>query len=1020
MSHVSNNRESRPDDKAAALQRKAAEPTSQFTVGADPLQRVADASSRHAEGYVLQRMASNGAGRELPDGLRSGVESLSGQSMAGVRVHYNSPAPAQLQALAYAKGNDIHLGPGQAKHLPHEAWHVAQQKQGRVKPTTSVGGQAVNDSGALEREADVMGGRAIQFKSAAVTLQPKESEPGGVIQAKTGNIKELGNVNALEEKTRTPITQSISSYNALPKGDEDHLGQVQLLKNIIAGAQPLYINAVTKVTKQKETLELTQANDETKKEGAKKALTKQQEAFNKLDAKAKKGDVAKDIQTKIQQLTKQVSTLDKAISDRKTTITEKENEAKQLTDTASDLLDNHTLEFNAVEHQMKPEQVAKYVASKKLTESSGRKVSKTTGRKGINRKLAAYAADTDYANSYTHLLSISTQVTKMRNQYLATLTKLQAKNQAAPSTKYQAGIDDYTNRIAELDELSGVITLAASKVTGPAMGTGGFESTGRMESLAEGADTFLEVAGGLSDFDDDDAKKVGNMFSEKDKVVNDEGEKEAPNIFSSTKSRAAIGLVGGVGGAMGELLSIRGTIQEWKDLNHAERAYLVTGHLVRLGEGAATIGEKANTIRTNSTDGGVTEQLGKYSNIFGGVGTAISGLRDAIVGFIAVYRAAAEYRQTGENLWEIPLLAGQTLAKMGSAVAQSVQSFYDAFGSVPGALAKSVPGLGIAMNIISIFRNIYNMYTSGKYIKMLRKESADMRISKADKKQAKATLSGAAYDEAYRAPLAKSLGIKYADLKLMTQKEKRGVLGGVGQSSFLRFSPYVMAKIDAWSAKGQNGPVKIPLGPNREVILTAEQARKILRYELVSKTEEINLKRQRKGGLDMAADFAGLAANISKLTGVGALPALIIDGSVAALQGTHTGAKLAQRAYRNKQAKKNLKAARKGGALKAGEGYESFKHQADYAKYFHSAGDESTAQKDREYRRHTRTLFDMMTDLPKVTTMSPRTDIEAAQAELGTIKKLFSAAGAEWRIISGASPIKEKFDHVVEALKSGR
>jgi hypothetical protein len=25
--------------------------------------------------------------------------------------------------------------PGQEQHLPHEAWHVVQQKQGRVKPT---------------------------------------------------------------------------------------------------------------------------------------------------------------------------------------------------------------------------------------------------------------------------------------------------------------------------------------------------------------------------------------------------------------------------------------------------------------------------------------------------------------------------------------------------------------------------------------------------------------------------------------------------------------------------------------------------------------------------------------------------------------------------------------------------------------------------------------------------------------------------------------------------------------------
>lgn len=74
----------------------------------------------------------------LPDNLKAGVENLSGLSMDHVKVHYNSDKPAQLQAHAYAQGNDIHVAPGQEKHLPHEAWHIVQQAQGRVKPTTSV------------------------------------------------------------------------------------------------------------------------------------------------------------------------------------------------------------------------------------------------------------------------------------------------------------------------------------------------------------------------------------------------------------------------------------------------------------------------------------------------------------------------------------------------------------------------------------------------------------------------------------------------------------------------------------------------------------------------------------------------------------------------------------------------------------------------------------------------------------------------------------------------------------------
>ncbi len=96
----------------------------------------------------------------LPDNLKSGVEQLSGTDMSDVKVHYNSERPAQLNALAYAQGNDIHVGPGQEQHLPHEAWHVAQQRQGRVSPTKTVNGQPVNDNNSLEKEADVMGAKA--------------------------------------------------------------------------------------------------------------------------------------------------------------------------------------------------------------------------------------------------------------------------------------------------------------------------------------------------------------------------------------------------------------------------------------------------------------------------------------------------------------------------------------------------------------------------------------------------------------------------------------------------------------------------------------------------------------------------------------------------------------------------------------------------------------------------------------------------------------------------------------------
>jgi hypothetical protein len=90
------------------------------------------------QGKLVQRQSeerrAQAATGGLPDDLRAGVEALSGIAMDGVRVHYDSPKPAQLAAHAYAQGSEIHLAPAQEQHLPHEAWHVVQQSQGTGRP----------------------------------------------------------------------------------------------------------------------------------------------------------------------------------------------------------------------------------------------------------------------------------------------------------------------------------------------------------------------------------------------------------------------------------------------------------------------------------------------------------------------------------------------------------------------------------------------------------------------------------------------------------------------------------------------------------------------------------------------------------------------------------------------------------------------------------------------------------------------------------------------------------------------
>ncbi|MBB6238528.1 hypothetical protein HDC90_003167 [Pedobacter sp. AK013] len=98
--------------------------------------------------------------KKLPDNLKNGIEALSGISMDDVNIHYNSDKPAQLAASAYAQGTDIQIAPGQQGHLPHEAWHVVQQKKGKVKPTAQLKPNAIINDAGLEKKANEMGSKA--------------------------------------------------------------------------------------------------------------------------------------------------------------------------------------------------------------------------------------------------------------------------------------------------------------------------------------------------------------------------------------------------------------------------------------------------------------------------------------------------------------------------------------------------------------------------------------------------------------------------------------------------------------------------------------------------------------------------------------------------------------------------------------------------------------------------------------------------------------------------------------------
>ena len=203
------------------VQRQGPEEEEELMQGKFTVQRAELEDEELIQGKFAAQRSENKTG--LPDDLKAGIEDLSGLSLDNVRVYSNSAKPAAVGAHAYTQGTDIHMAPGQMKHLPHEAWHVVQQMQGRVKPTMRMKGKSINNDNSLEKEADVKGGAAIQ-----ASMKGLQGEP----TAHTGSGETNSRVIPLFTSTVKPvfIRKVKGDYIIQRNGDGGGVG-----KNILKG-----------------------------------------------------------------------------------------------------------------------------------------------------------------------------------------------------------------------------------------------------------------------------------------------------------------------------------------------------------------------------------------------------------------------------------------------------------------------------------------------------------------------------------------------------------------------------------------------------------------------------------------------------------------------------------------------------------------------------------------------------------------------------------------------------------------
>jgi hypothetical protein len=146
-----------------------------------PTSTLAIRASANAEpaSRFTSRMPEWIGGQPLPEQLRWVLEQLSGYDLSDVRVYRDSPWPARVSARAFTLGSDVHLSSGAEEALEHQAWHVVQQKQGRVRAigtvSLDVGVVGLNGEETLEREAEAMGRMARSLVRCDVHLRERAS-----------------------------------------------------------------------------------------------------------------------------------------------------------------------------------------------------------------------------------------------------------------------------------------------------------------------------------------------------------------------------------------------------------------------------------------------------------------------------------------------------------------------------------------------------------------------------------------------------------------------------------------------------------------------------------------------------------------------------------------------------------------------------------------------------------------------------------------------------------------------------
>ncbi len=999
------------------------------------------AQTRLAEptlGEPIQRVETpNRTG--LPDNLKSGIENLSGYSMEDVRVHYNSAKPAQLQAHAYAQGTDIHVAPGQERHLPHEAWHVVQQKQGRVQATRQLRSKvAINDDPGLEKEADVMGRRALRSSPGRLPSPVQQKNIGeAVTQRKVNNLKRLPAGEPFDQIGWTPIETGITKYNAVPEDDAHYASQSRHLNALKARAEQEQQAAAATLQIEIQAVDQQRGNRYQTLDGANQAVDNEDREIARLEQQKQQSlqtdqELEEGYEAFLERPITEARAHREGLVSNQTAAQSQFDLSKQqlaakkraykrvLSYKLFNIDQNISDEITAVHNQMTGGQTAIDAAFTGLQNISevGVRLPKPASLRlsaRVSSKANEVTAETSSKFKKIKLLDeLESLLGEWRKMYIDPATdQVKASINGPTADAARVAFENiksieqqmfYTRKAIFKELFKNPLQIQGPPGNSEATTSNrasGFQMADASLSLVKGEAS--SVKSGMK-LDGADAEVFG--VKEKGKSVLGGGLLPKTEVGVDTSAITSAGA-----DFIARLIKFKDIKDDWKKAKgKMETASFFADKIdaiVNVANDGTTITENAINMaeegRSKVSGFSKKDAFGKISEMTGDITSGIMALKEGFLTVKYIWEAGRRAGTDGQQSFTFGVKGAISFAKAAEGTMKLAAGVLKSFYNIaPEPLLRAIPILGIA---IELANGLLSLYTAVKAHQAKQEVASQLDPYKAG-------------EEITSASLASKLSINAAAVGRLVSTEKRGVMGG--REDYLRFNAYTMAKIDD-HVTGQNkdNPLTINVDstPANNVILSKEDVATIREYEYLSKMVEINQKRRTSGIQSVIKSAVGLVGQITTAAGVTALIGTGISAAVTATSFTQAVAKSGQKIVRNNR-RSELDTTM---GANAAAGIASFANQKAYTDARGEHTDRSAKQKETEYRRHAFYIMDRISALPNPPAINAQPGIlDAAQKQEAGMTKMLKATGVDMFLFLNAANFTERFKLLVKAQQSGR